>query len=881
MLKEEMNPQAWTKPYRRYLALRQDEELAAALAIAPAEVGEFLTMSSHGDAEAANQRIDALRQRLAESREESLSIELSYIDIFALLCERLPDYPLHQQNDALNMGVQACEKAVQVAHALEDLPCAAFYACVMASGLEGRGLLERAAEAYGTALDIYRELAQSRPNVYRPNLATTLNNIGNVLRDLRAFEDARAIYTEALLIRRELAQSRPDVYQPYVAGTLNNLGTVLIDLRSLEDAHATCTEALLIYRELAQSRPDVYRPYVAGTLNNLGAVFINLRSLEDAHTTCTEALLIYRELTQSRPDVYRPNLATTLNNLGTVLRDLRALEDARAAYTEALLIRRELAQSHPGVYRPDVAGTLNDLGNVLRDLRAFEDARVAYTEALLIYRELAQSRPDVHRPDVAMTLNNLGTDLRDLRALEDARDCFRNALDLYIGTERGQELWIDGSLPCANLCRLAHDEGLNDEARHRAEQALDYLESGLGQLTGPEHNDKFKARIEDVTLILVEQYGSEPPSAGTSGKLLRLFEWLRRAESTAQLTQEESAHADLPTSFVHPILWTQRVRDRLIFGVLLPGEQLRVLQSEKIESPLWRRQVETARNALAEGDPHKIARTAQRLFSSFPEDVRNLFLENSPDPIFVSPCPGTLALPLEVIPAQDGDNGLPFAGLRRLALRFHGLAELDAALKRASSPNSSWTVIVGDPTAGTVHALQYAQAGAEYVAGLMKTEALMGPLATRASVLPAISGPKLGTFVFSGHGAPGGLLMAEREFIGFRDFGAIKWDNAPFIHLDCCYAGTVVGTGGGRFLGMPSVMLGCGAGAVLASFHPLYDKQAMLFSNSLYDAMIAGKPLGDALMAVRRKMHAECGGTLVYWATSVLWGNPQIRLKAQ
>ncbi len=927
MLKKEMNPQAWTKPYRRYLALRQDDDFGTALAIAPVDVAEFLTLSRQGDFEAVTGRIQVLRQRFADSSEESLTMELAHLDVFTRLCESFRSYPIDLQSDALEMGLQACGHAIQVARALEALPCTAFYTSFMARGLRGKGLWEPACDAYRAALAIYRALTQSRPDVYRPDVAMTLNNLGIALHDLRDLEDARATFIEALRIRRELAQSRPDVYQPDVAVTLNNLGIVLSDLRALEDARAAHTEALRIRRELAQSHPDVYRPKVADTLNNFATVLRKLHALEDARAAYTEALHIRRELAQSRPDVYRPDVAMTLTNLGNVLRDLRALEDARAAHTEALRIRRELAQSRPDVYRPDVAMTLTNLGNVLcdlraleearathtealliyrelarsrphvyqpdmamtlnglgaalSDLRAFEDARAVYTEALMIYRGLAQFRPDVYRPDVAMTLNNLGNVLRGLCAPEDARDCFRNSLDLYLSTERGQELWIDASLPCANLGRLARDHGQVDEARLRAEQALDYLKRGLGQLGSPEHNDKFKSRIEDVTLILVEQFISELPCEETSGELLRLFEWLRRAESTAQLNRDEPALACLPTSFSHPIIWTQRIQDRLIFGVLLPGEQLRILQSQKIEDQLWRRQVETALNALGEGDPGKITRTAQRLFAFFPEEVCNLLLENSADPIFVSPCSETLALPLEVIPTPDGDYGPPFAGLRRLAIRFHGLAELDAILKRAVCPDGTPTVIVGDPTAGAARPLEYAQAGTEYAAGLLRTKALMGPMATRRSVLPAISDTKLGAFVFNGHGVPGGLQMAEGKFIGFRDFRAIKWENAPFIHLDCCYAGTVVGTGGGRFLGMPSVMLGCGAGAVLASFHPLYDKQAMSFSNSLYDAMIEGQALGDALMAVRRKMHAEYGGTPVYWATSVLWGNPEIRLKAQ
>ena len=67
-------------------------------------------------------------------------------------------------------------------------------------------------------------------------MATTLNNLGNVQRDLNELEAARDSYTEALAIYRELAEHRPDVYRPDVAGTLNNLGNVQRALNELEAA---------------------------------------------------------------------------------------------------------------------------------------------------------------------------------------------------------------------------------------------------------------------------------------------------------------------------------------------------------------------------------------------------------------------------------------------------------------------------------------------------------------------------------------------------------------------------------------------------------------------------------------------------------------------
>ena len=77
---------------------------------------------------------------------------------------------------------------------------------------------------------------------------------------MNRFEAAVASFTEALDIRRQLAEARPDVYLPYVAMTLNNLGNVQINMNRFEAAVASFTEALDIRRQLAEARPDVYLP---------------------------------------------------------------------------------------------------------------------------------------------------------------------------------------------------------------------------------------------------------------------------------------------------------------------------------------------------------------------------------------------------------------------------------------------------------------------------------------------------------------------------------------------------------------------------------------------------------------------------------------------
>jgi CHAT domain-containing protein len=175
--------------------------------------------------------------------------------------------------------------------------------------------------------------------------------------------------------------------------------------------------------------------------------------------------------------------------------------------------------------------------------------------------------------------------------------------------------------------------------------------------------------------------------------------------------------------------------------------------------------------------------------------------------------------------------------------------------------------------------LPAARRGAEYAGHLFGTTAILGEDATRDRVIGQLSNPLLSLFIFMGHGDLHELLLAGEDRFGLKDLASINWQNAPFIHLDCCHTGIVQGALGGRFIGMPSAMIRCGAGAVLASYYPLYDQPAMIFSRALYDLMMKEKRMvGEALLQARCKMHELSGGVPLYWATSILWGNPYIRL---
>jgi tetratricopeptide (TPR) repeat protein len=132
-------------------------------------------------------------------------------------------------------------------------------------------------------------------------------------------EEALAASQEAVDIHRRLAQTRPDAFLPDLATSLNNLGNRLSNLGRREEALAASQEAVDIYRRLAQTRPDAFLPYLATSLNNLGGDLSNLGRREEALAASQEAVDIRRRLAQTRPDAFLPDLATSISVMSDVL----------------------------------------------------------------------------------------------------------------------------------------------------------------------------------------------------------------------------------------------------------------------------------------------------------------------------------------------------------------------------------------------------------------------------------------------------------------------------------------------------------------------------------------------------------------------------------
>ena len=108
----------------------------------------------------------------------------------------------------------------------------------------------------GAALAAFMRIRQLLPPDVKPEAVAFWTSLASIrLQELGRPGDALPAAQEALAIRRELAESNPDLYRPDLAQSLNNLSSILAQLGRPAEALLVSREAVDVYRELAMLAP--------------------------------------------------------------------------------------------------------------------------------------------------------------------------------------------------------------------------------------------------------------------------------------------------------------------------------------------------------------------------------------------------------------------------------------------------------------------------------------------------------------------------------------------------------------------------------------------------------------------------------------------------
>jgi Tetratricopeptide repeat len=280
-----------------------------------------------------------------------------------------------------------------------------------AVALAENGRLDEALKHLQEVVMVHRLGASKAPQL-RPLLARSLAQFGATLSDLGHHNEAAHVFRECLELYRQLENEEPGVYRADVALAARNLAVSLQNLGCFAGALEASREAVGLYRRLATEAPERFEDYLASSLDTLANIGDSVDQQDaDALTVSQNAVEIRRRLARRNPDRYLSELAASLTNLSVHLSRAGHKRAALARNREAVKLYRPLASHAPAIFRKDLATSLTNFATDLNPHKPSHRkfAIEAIREAIGIRIDLAKSAPDAHLPDLAKSLSLYGT----------------------------------------------------------------------------------------------------------------------------------------------------------------------------------------------------------------------------------------------------------------------------------------------------------------------------------------------------------------------------------------------------------------------------------------------------------------------------------------
>ncbi len=257
------------------------------------------------------------------------------------------------------------------------------------------------------------------------------NLLGNVYSRTLDYERASVNLTSALEICKRLAEKKPEIFEPYLATSYGNLGFMYKGLNQFDKAEAAYLAALGINKRLAARDPETFETALSVSYNNVGVMYDDLDRFDKAEAAYLAALEIDKRLAARHPEAYEPDLARSYNNVGGVYRSIARYTEAEAALRAALEIRKRLADRNPDAYEPALAATYNNIWATCNALERYAEAEEAVLSAIRIYCKLIRATPEVFEPELARSYRNLGITYADMKESGNAEGAYLAAIEIY------------------------------------------------------------------------------------------------------------------------------------------------------------------------------------------------------------------------------------------------------------------------------------------------------------------------------------------------------------------------------------------------------------------------------------------------------------------
>ena len=197
-----------------------------------------------------------------------------------------------------------------------------------------------------------------------------MTNLANQYFEIGQYRNAVALAEESVTIYRMLAETSSETYRPELAQALINLCGVLLQLARPAEAINAAEEAVRLLSGPGEVNlaSDDHTQLLGVALNNLATATRQAGKYEAASKAAEQSVAVFRRAVSATP-VFLPDLAQALVNLGAARADLGAQLDALDHVREAAAIYRGLQGDQPARL-PGLANALslqvrllNEIGN--------------------------------------------------------------------------------------------------------------------------------------------------------------------------------------------------------------------------------------------------------------------------------------------------------------------------------------------------------------------------------------------------------------------------------------------------------------------------------------------------------------------------------------
>ena len=366
----------------------------------------------------------------------------------------------------------------------------------IATTLNNIGECLREMQKYNDALNHLKKSLEIKRNISLEeqkdgNIATTLNNIGECLREMQQYDDALNNLKQSLKIKQNT--SLDEWKDSNIARTLNNIGLCLLQMHQYDNALIHLKQSLDIDQNM--SLDEQRDSNIARTLNNIGECLREMQQYNNALIHLKQSLEIDQNI--SLNEQKDGNIAKKLNNIGECLREMQQYDNALIHFKQSLEIDRNISLDE----RKDdkIATTLNNIGLCLMEMQHYSDSLIHLKQSLEIKRNILFDEPK--DGNIATTLNNIGVCLMHMRQYDSA------LIDLKQSLEIERKLSLDGQQN-GKIARVLNNIGFCLMQMQQYDNALNHLKQSLviyQNISVDERKDgKIATTLNNIGLCLME-----------------------------------------------------------------------------------------------------------------------------------------------------------------------------------------------------------------------------------------------------------------------------------------------------------------------------------------------------------------------------------------